>query len=368
MSHSDDPSGNNLPINIIETFPLPVFTQTTFPRPILPRPILPSNDMFSSIIRASDQTLDLQWDNFIQSSINELIPSNNQGTTFNIRNSAPINTVENTPISTLDHILQQSFADSNQNLYKKIISKEGEKQITHEHYDPTIHKVNSCPITQNNFNIGQAIAILPCGHIFELEAINHWLLNEKANCPVCRYKLKSKEVRIEVPDSSGIFTEHNISFPDLTPSVSDGRQRLLNSLNIIYQPLQNIHTDFSNLPIAPTIIPPSTTAPLPTAASLPIAAHATMREALPISTLGQTFIHQLFSNEIERAEEADLQQAIIASLVEMQMTEESDNEESDNDIVMEDADSEVSSLGNILSEPCEDNAVSAGNDEEISPD
>ena len=169
MNHSNDPSGNNLPINILETFPLPVFTQTTFPRPILPSPILPSpilssNNIFSSLLRARGQTVDVQWDNFLQSSFNELISPNNQRTT--IGNNIPINTIANTQIPTLDHILQQSFTDSSQNCYKNIISKEGEEQIKREDYDPTIHKINSCPITQNNFEVGQTIITLPCGHIF----------------------------------------------------------------------------------------------------------------------------------------------------------------------------------------------------------
>ena len=70
-----------------------------------------------------------------------------------------------------------------------------------------------------------------------------------------------------------------------------------------------------------------------------------------------------------------MQQAIIASLVEMQMAQEKeaddddDNDnDNDNDIIMEDADSEVSSQDGILPESCEDTTGPSANDEEISPD
>ena len=49
----------------------------------------------------------------------------------------------------------------------------------------------------------------------------------------------------------------------------------------------------------------------------------------------------------------------------MQMAQE---KESDNDIIMEDADSEVSSQDGILPESCEDDTDPGANDEEISPD
>ena len=408
MSHSNDPSRNNLPNNlpnnILETFPLPVFTQTTFP----------SNNIFSSLMRARGHTLDLQWDHFLHSSFNELIPSNNQRTI--IGSNIPINTMVNTQIPTLDHILQQSFIDSSQNRYKHIISKEGEKQIKREHYNPTVHKIHSCPITQNNFEAGQTIIMLPCGHIFEPEAINRWLHDEKANCPVCRYTLKSKEVQIETLDASGTFTQHNRRQAQPRPSISEGQRRLINSLNLIYQPLQNIHSDFSQiLPPAPTRtppppppadMPPSPTnmppppisllpppppnmppspisqlpPPPPTNMPPPILPPSPLEipwdgleSGAPISS--QTYIQQLLSNEIDRAEEANLQQAIIASLVEMQMAQEkeadddNDNDnDNDNDIIMEDADSEVSSQDGILPESCEDTTGPSANDEEISPD
>ena len=36
---------------------------------------------------------------------------------------------------------------------------------------------------------------MPCGHIFEPDAIIKWLKKENASCPVCRKPLQSKEVK-----------------------------------------------------------------------------------------------------------------------------------------------------------------------------
>ena len=39
------------------------------------------------------------------------------------------------------------------------------------------------------------VSQLPCGHIFEPDAIIKWLKKENASCPVCRKPLQSKEVK-----------------------------------------------------------------------------------------------------------------------------------------------------------------------------
>lgn len=54
---------------------------------------------------------------------------------------------------------------------------------------------DSCPITMDAFTEGEIISKLPCGHIFKTNALDNWLHNEKAECPVCRYKLPCIEVR-----------------------------------------------------------------------------------------------------------------------------------------------------------------------------
>ena len=104
------------------------------------------------------------------------------------------------PAGSLNHvinignILQQSLFDPSQNRYKNVLSEEGRDQVSSTIYDPTKYPEGSCPITQNPFSPGQEVSVLPCGHVFDPEAIKKWLEGEKASCPVCRYQLKSIEV------------------------------------------------------------------------------------------------------------------------------------------------------------------------------
>ena len=43
---------------------------------------------------------------------------------------------------------------------------------------------------------------MPCLHCFSPDAINKWLTEEDANCPVCRYVLESEEKKISNDDNS----------------------------------------------------------------------------------------------------------------------------------------------------------------------
>ena len=45
--------------------------------------------------------------------------------------------------------------------------------------------------------MGEEISQLPCNHIFKKDAITEWLREAQAKCPVCRFELKSTEVKIE---------------------------------------------------------------------------------------------------------------------------------------------------------------------------
>jgi len=107
----------------------------------------------------------------------------------------------------INSILQQSLMDPSQDMYKKVLSDEGENDIKKVIYKPNEFPNDSCPMTLNNFSEGDEVAQLPCGHIFEYDAVLKWLKDENATCPVCREPLSSKEVKKdlfrEVTDSSG---------------------------------------------------------------------------------------------------------------------------------------------------------------------
>ena len=114
--------------------------------------------------------------------------------------------------------------------YKYILSEEGESQLKMIKFtkDTTDTKKlgeinNICPITSLEFEENQNITSLPCNHYFDTEAINKWLREEKAECPVCRFKLHSKEVKI---DEKNYIREDVNSLIDLYRS----RINLINSL------------------------------------------------------------------------------------------------------------------------------------------
>ena len=83
-----------------------------------------------------------------------------------------------------------------ENMYKKVVSDEGLNEIIFDKY--SIEKYSqskTCVITQKDFQENDDIAVLPCKHIFDKDAILYWLKNQQAKCPVCRRELKCKEVK-----------------------------------------------------------------------------------------------------------------------------------------------------------------------------
>ena len=111
--------------------------------------------------------------------------------------------------------------------YKYILSEEGESQLKTIKFTKDTKELgeinNSCPITSLEFEENQNIISLPCNHYFDPEAIHKWLREEKAECPVCRFKLHSKEVKI---DEKNYIREDVNSLIDLYRS----RIILINSL------------------------------------------------------------------------------------------------------------------------------------------
>ncbi len=82
--------------------------------------------------------------------------------------------------------------------------KHGIREMTYDPETAEELKINTaCGIWQEEFEKGEAIKVMPCNHAFRAEAITKWLTTEKAECPICRFKLESKEVIVHPAASEG---------------------------------------------------------------------------------------------------------------------------------------------------------------------
>ena len=120
--------------------------------------------------------------------------------------------------SQINSIMNRSLHDAGG--YKCILSEEGMASLKNKKYSAEACSNEACPITRAAFCIGEEVVELPCKHCFNSEAINRWLNEEKAECPVCRYELKSKEIK----------REHNPPMNVDEAGIRNARITLLNSL------------------------------------------------------------------------------------------------------------------------------------------
>ena len=116
---------------------------------------------------------------------------------------------DNFDIPELDNILDYELYDPwnyteinefDESPYKRVLSSKGEKKLEYIKYDQIKERQTSCSISLEQFISGEYVIKLPCSHIFKKEEILKWLKNEKAKCPLCRYELPSKEIKIEKPN------------------------------------------------------------------------------------------------------------------------------------------------------------------------
>ena len=119
--------------------------------------------------------------------------------------------------SNLNTIIQQSFSEKNK--FKNILSKEGQDLIVFDTFTPEKYTTIKCPITQAPFEVNDSIAVLPCKHVFDKDSIMEWLNNENALCPVCRYKLPNKEVKINNNEETENVDTYGNNEPELPSDI-----------------------------------------------------------------------------------------------------------------------------------------------------
>ena len=184
-----------------------------------------SNNNVFSLLHPSNEDLESIFNNFINSTIiqtgwnitetgwnitedNEDNHDNednqdNEGDTImqNNQDNEEVTIMQNNqpyffPVNNYIPLLDTSFAEDKPK-YKYVISSKGLEQLKKLNFSIEKFKdQTNCPIKQEKFVEGEEIISLPCNHIFKKDGIMHWLEKENANCPVCRYKLDSKEEEI----------------------------------------------------------------------------------------------------------------------------------------------------------------------------
>lgn len=177
--------------------------------------------------------------------------------------------------------LNNSF-ETMEEIKKPTISEEGKQQIKIVEYKSGEYDISSCPITTEEFKEGNTISLLPCSHIFDTDAINHWLENINGVCPLCRYQFPCIVTEEESKHSSS-DNENNSDNPDISNSDTSGNETL--EQNISYQ---NYRTSLG------------------------------MRMPLTINNIGMNyysnFVNQVIQNQIEDDEDMLLQQVLMDSI------------------------------------------------------
>ena len=96
---------------------------------------------------------------------------------------------------------------------KTVVDEKGMAELSEKIFTTQLAeelKINTvCGIWQDDFEEGERIKILPCNHAFKVDAIDKWLTTEKAECPICRFSLSSKEVNCG-HISSNIVDEYHV--------------------------------------------------------------------------------------------------------------------------------------------------------------
>ena len=119
----------------------------------------------------------------------------------------------------------QSFINSTLNEsqieHKIVLDPENKSELKQHTFCVSDKNLNTkCPITMAKFKDGDQTTMLPCGHIFNTESIEEWVMHNQAKCPVCRHELKhTKEIRI-TPDIQETSQNNDIHIEENPPQMN----------------------------------------------------------------------------------------------------------------------------------------------------
>jgi hypothetical protein len=136
-----------------------------------------------------------------------------------------------------------------ENRYKNVISGDGMKLLTRTTYTKNVCSNDNCPISQEEFKEGDEITVLPCKHGFRNGTVEKWLETQRPECPICRYKFDSVEIKNK--------DYQDISLSDNNRNLYSARNVFLNSLssleNIIHPFGRNIVHPFGRNQVINTV-------------------------------------------------------------------------------------------------------------------
>jgi hypothetical protein len=174
-----------------------------------------------------------------------------------------------------------------ENRYKDVISSDGMKLLTRTTYTQNVCSNDNCPISQEEFKEGDEITVLPCKHGFTNGTVEKWLETQRPECPICRYKFDSVEIKNK--------DYQDISLSDNNRNLYSARTEFLNSLssleNIVHPFGRNTDHPFGRNQVLNTV---------------------------PHSYIGNMYNNSNNRNII-RSEESDLNEAIMNSLKDASM-------------------------------------------------
>jgi hypothetical protein len=177
-----------------------------------------------------------------------------------------------------------------ENRYKDVISSDGMKLLTRTTYTQNVCSNDNCPISQEEFKEGDEITVLPCKHGFTNGTVEKWLETQRPECPICRYKFDSVEIKNK--------DYQDISLSDNNRNLYSARTEFLNSLSS----LENIVHPFGRNQVLNTV------------------PHSYIGNMYNNTDIGTNNVSNHNNNSnIIRSEESDLNEAIMNSLKDASM-------------------------------------------------
>jgi hypothetical protein len=131
----------------------------------------------------------------------------------------------------VEQAMRESLYDASP--YLDVLSPAGNECLTKVNYEKESSSTHECPITLEPFTENEVVTKLPCNHVFNTKAIEHWLATQNAQCPVCRYQLPSMEIR-NPEQSVRRRAETTIHDDGVDTDIQRGRNALMTSLRSLY--------------------------------------------------------------------------------------------------------------------------------------